>query len=198
MEKKRFELKKLAESKATAIYNENNMVFETIEKQAIELCWLDKEAGKYSQELYDEYYKHYQNCVNLLESGKKLPSTKIEGTMTIIGNGSRVVGACSFETPYIVVEDKAGRQYTWCSNKVEEKDLLGRVGEQIKIKAFVRPCTGHLYRVKVTLLGQINKLQEELKMWQESVITTEKVEDKMLIFDRINSIKEEIEYLERN
>jgi hypothetical protein len=193
MEKKRLELKKLAELKATMLIAGRDI--DQIEKQAIELCWLDKEAGKYSQELYDEHYEYYQNCINLLESGKKLPSTKIEGLVRIVGNGSRVVGACSFETPYIVVEDEAGRQYTWCSNKVEEKDLLGRVGEQVKIRAFVRPCTGHLYRVKVTLAGRLSELREELKMWQESIITTEKLDDRILIFDRINSIKEEIEYL---
>ena len=61
------QLKRLAELKATALSTGNDILFDESEKQAIELCWFDKEAGKYSQELYDEYYEYYQNCINLLE-----------------------------------------------------------------------------------------------------------------------------------
>ena len=158
--KSKFELKKLAELKATALNTGNDILFDESESRAIELCWIrrpEMESDLFSQEAYDEYYAYYQECVNHLENEGKIPATKIKNeTMTIIRDGSKVVGCCSFETPYVVLQDTTGREYIWCSNTVEQKDMLGRVGEQVTVTAFARPCTGHLHRVKVTLLGQIN------------------------------------------
>lgn len=147
-ENKQEKLKRLAELKAMHLLNGKNKNVDHCEKQANDLCWINQEAGQFDQEMYDNYYTYYETCINILESGKKIPAEKINKVMTITRTGSRIVGACSFETPYAILVDANGIEYQWVSNTVEYKNILGREKEQIHITAFVRPATGHLYRVK--------------------------------------------------
>lgn len=147
-ENKQEKLKRLAELKAMHLLNGKNKNVDHCEQQAKELCWINQEAGQFNQEAYDNYYEYYETCITILESGKKIPAEKINKVMTITRTGSNVVGACSFETPYAVLTDENGVEYRWSSNAVETKGILWRKGELIHITAFVRPGTGHLYRVK--------------------------------------------------
>ncbi len=147
-ENKQEKLKRLAELKAMHLINGKNKNVDYCEKQANDLCWTDQEAGKFDQEMYNNYYTYYETCINILESGKKIPAEKIDKVMTITRTGSQVVGACSFETPYAILIDSNGIEYRWVSNTVEEKGIMELRNQKIHITAFVRPATGHLYRVK--------------------------------------------------
>ena len=40
----------------------------------------------------------------------------------------------------------------------------------------------------------INRLQGEMKMWQEVVLVPERAQDRMMVFDRIDTIKEQLRY----
>lgn len=84
----------------------------------------------------------------------KQKSQKIDGVLTVVSSGGCIVGCMSWETPFIKLKDSNGNIYLWVSDKIEE---LGYycilIGTQLKISAFVRKETNHLFRVKAELVG---------------------------------------------
>lgn len=140
------QLKRLAEQKATMLIAGRDI--NQIEKEAYELCWTNKEKGQYNQNEYDEYYNYYETCIDTLENGGKLKADKIDKILTVKQRGSMTVGACSFETPYLFLEDEKGNKYSWISNTVEQKGFLNYDYDKLHVIAYIKPVTGHLYKVK--------------------------------------------------
>ncbi len=80
-------------------------------------------------------------------------SNKLEGTFQVVNSGGRCVGAMSWETPYLELEDlETGKLYVWASEKIEHIGLYGASrGTTLTLKAFHRPGEygEHLYRVAI-------------------------------------------------
>ncbi len=149
-----YELMLLAEMKALVLKDGFHDRLNMLEEKAYMLCSLYNEFNELvgiDQESYDKHIRYYEKCRSLLESGKKIPTKKIEKILTVVRSSSAIVGAMSWETPYIIFSDSEGRIYKWISETIEHKGLyLAKAGRRFNVKAFVRHGTGHLYRVSVT------------------------------------------------